>query len=250
MADRIGVINKGELILVEDKAALMQQARQEAADAASAERHRRASRRRSPPTISTLSADGRELIYTFDTKGERTGITSLLGDLGERRHRLQGSGHHAELARGHLRQPGEERPMNFHGGPRDLQFEMARTWRTLLQSIVSPVISTSLYFVVFGSAIGSRITADRRRQLRRLHRAGADHAVAADAEHLQRLVRHLLPEVHRHDLRAAVGAGLLFRDRARLCRRGRDQVDHARPDHPRHRRPVRAAAHRPSRSGC
>jgi len=37
-------------------------------------------------------------------------------------------------------------------------FEMARTWRTLLQSIVSPVISTSLYFVVFGSAIGSRIT--------------------------------------------------------------------------------------------
>ncbi len=37
-------------------------------------------------------------------------------------------------------------------------FEMARTGRTLLQSIVSPVISTSLYFVVFGAAIGSRIT--------------------------------------------------------------------------------------------
>ncbi|MGY3391131.1 hypothetical protein ACVWW6_003722 [Bradyrhizobium sp. USDA 3311] len=37
-------------------------------------------------------------------------------------------------------------------------FEMARTWRTLLQSIVSPVVSTSLYFVVFGAAIGSRIS--------------------------------------------------------------------------------------------
>ena len=37
-------------------------------------------------------------------------------------------------------------------------FEMARTGRTLLQSIVSPVVSTSLYFVVFGAAIGSRIT--------------------------------------------------------------------------------------------
>jgi ABC-2 type transport system permease protein len=36
--------------------------------------------------------------------------------------------------------------------------EMARTGRTLLQSIVSPVVSTSLYFVVFGAAIGSRIT--------------------------------------------------------------------------------------------
>ena len=38
------------------------------------------------------------------------------------------------------------------------KFEMARTGRTLLQSIVSPVISTSLYFVVFGAAIGSRIS--------------------------------------------------------------------------------------------
>ncbi len=37
-------------------------------------------------------------------------------------------------------------------------FEMARTGRTLMQSIISPVLSTSLYFVVFGAAIGSRIT--------------------------------------------------------------------------------------------
>jgi ABC-2 type transport system permease protein len=37
------------------------------------------------------------------------------------------------------------------------RFEMARTWRTLLQSIVAPVISTSLYFIVFGAAIGGRI---------------------------------------------------------------------------------------------
>jgi len=38
------------------------------------------------------------------------------------------------------------------------KFEMARTWRTPLQSILSPVISTSLYFVVFGAAIGTRIS--------------------------------------------------------------------------------------------
>ena len=48
--------------------------------------------------------------------------------------------------------------MNFHAIRAIYMFEMARTWRTLLQSIVSPVISTSLYFVVFGAAIGSRIT--------------------------------------------------------------------------------------------
>ncbi len=48
--------------------------------------------------------------------------------------------------------------MNFHAVRAIYLFEMARTWRTLLQSIVSPVISTSLYFVVFGAAIGSRMT--------------------------------------------------------------------------------------------
>jgi ABC-2 type transport system permease protein len=47
--------------------------------------------------------------------------------------------------------------MNVHAMRAIYRFEMARTRRTLLQSIVSPVISTSLYFVVFGSAIGSRI---------------------------------------------------------------------------------------------
>jgi len=47
--------------------------------------------------------------------------------------------------------------MNLHAIRAIYRFEMARTGRTLLQSIVSPVISTSLYFVVFGAAIGSRI---------------------------------------------------------------------------------------------
>ena len=47
--------------------------------------------------------------------------------------------------------------MNVHAIRAIYRFEMARTRRTLLQSIVSPVISTSLYFVDFGAAIGSRI---------------------------------------------------------------------------------------------
>ncbi len=48
--------------------------------------------------------------------------------------------------------------MNWRGVWAIYTFEMARWRRTLMQSVVSPVISTSLYFVVFGSAIGSRIT--------------------------------------------------------------------------------------------
>ncbi len=48
--------------------------------------------------------------------------------------------------------------MNVHAVRAIYNFEMARTRRTLMQSIISPVLSTSLYFVVFGAAIGSRIT--------------------------------------------------------------------------------------------
>lgn len=47
--------------------------------------------------------------------------------------------------------------MNWHAIKAIYVFEMARTWRTLMQSIASPVLSTSLYFIVFGSAIGSRM---------------------------------------------------------------------------------------------
>jgi ABC-2 type transport system ATP-binding protein len=80
MADRVGVINKGEIILVEDKANLMQklgkkrlklhlQSKIDTIPAALAPYHLE------------LSNEGCELTYDYDTKGERTGITSLLGDL-------------------------------------------------------------------------------------------------------------------------------------------------------------------------
>jgi ABC-2 type transport system ATP-binding protein len=80
MADRIGVINNGEIILVEDKAELMHklgkkqlalhlQKKLDAIPAELAAHHL------------TLADGGNELIYTYDTQGERTGITGLLGDL-------------------------------------------------------------------------------------------------------------------------------------------------------------------------
>ena len=47
--------------------------------------------------------------------------------------------------------------MNLYAVKAIYKFELARTWRTLMQSIASPVISTSLYFIVFGSAIGSKM---------------------------------------------------------------------------------------------
>ena len=47
--------------------------------------------------------------------------------------------------------------MNLHAIRAIYRFEMARTFRTLMESIVSPVLSTSLYFIVFGAAIGGRM---------------------------------------------------------------------------------------------
>ena len=82
MAERIGVISKGEIILVEEKAELMRKLGkkvltlqlQEVLDAIPAElaAHRL-----------SLAANGRELVYTYDTQRERTGITSLLDDLNQ-----------------------------------------------------------------------------------------------------------------------------------------------------------------------
>ena len=47
--------------------------------------------------------------------------------------------------------------MNVHAIRAIYRFEMARTFRTVMQSILSPIITTSLYFIVFGSAIGGRV---------------------------------------------------------------------------------------------
>ncbi len=80
MADRVGVMSKGELILVENKATLMRKLGKKqltlelAAPLASV-----------PPALAnaniTLASDGRELVYTYDAKAERTGITTLLEEL-------------------------------------------------------------------------------------------------------------------------------------------------------------------------
>jgi ABC-2 type transport system ATP-binding protein len=80
MADRIGIINKGELLLVEEKEELMRKLGRKQLVL------QLQSRLQSIPDALTrygldLSADGGELTYTYDTRGERTGITGLLQDL-------------------------------------------------------------------------------------------------------------------------------------------------------------------------
>jgi len=82
MADRIGVINKGELIVVEEKSTLM---RKLGKKRLTLELHEPLDS--IPPGLErhnlTLAADGHELVYTYDTQAQRTGITALLRDLAE-----------------------------------------------------------------------------------------------------------------------------------------------------------------------
>ena len=81
MADRVGVINKGEIILVEDKAELMRKLGKKQLTLELREPLVAIPAALAPHNL-TLAGGGRELTYTYDTKGEHTGITALLDDLG------------------------------------------------------------------------------------------------------------------------------------------------------------------------
>jgi ABC-2 type transport system ATP-binding protein len=80
IADRVGVINKGEIILVEEKAELMRKLGQKRLTLHLAEPLKDVPSELAPYRLS-LSANGRELVYTYDTQAARTGITGLLEDL-------------------------------------------------------------------------------------------------------------------------------------------------------------------------
>src|SRR5947209_3878567 len=74
------------------------------------------------------------------------------------RHRIPRPRNAPDLARGHLREArGAHMTFNAQAVRAIYGFEMARFRRTLFQSVVTPVITTSLYFVVFGAAIGPRM---------------------------------------------------------------------------------------------
>ena len=162
MADRIGVDQQGRADRGRGEGRADEEARQEAADAAPARAAGGDSRRARRLEARTLNDGGSELEYTFDAArgahrhpGAAARGSSELGigfkDLNTRQSSLEDI----------FVEPGEraEDGMNRFNAVRlaIYRFEMARFRRTLWQSLVTPVITTSLYFVVFGAAIGSRM---------------------------------------------------------------------------------------------
>jgi ABC-2 type transport system ATP-binding protein len=82
MADRVGVINRGEIVLVEEKRELMRKLGKKQMTLQLHERLAGVPAALAQFTLE-LHADGHELIYTYDTRSERTGITTLLGALAD-----------------------------------------------------------------------------------------------------------------------------------------------------------------------
>ena len=192
MADRIGVINKGELILVEEKQELMRKLGRKQLTL-----YLHKSRTSLPPDLQDrgleLSSDGSELIYTYDTQAERTGITTLLKDLGAAgitfKDLTTTQSSLEDIFVNLVRTPNES-----SCGTGDLSVrDGAHVAHPDAEYSLAGAFDLALFRGVRG---GHRLAhrRGRRHQLRRLHRARPDHAVSADPEHRQRLLRHLLPE--------------------------------------------------------
>jgi len=157
MADRIGVIHKGEIILVEDKRTLMHKLGKKQLKLQLSKKLDAMPKDLSTYGL-TLTPEGAELIYTYDNPERSHRHCGVAAGSQRRRHRIPRSLNHPKLVGRHICRSGEATTMNLLAVRAIFMFEMSRTARTLMQSIISPVISTSLYFVVFGAAIGSRIT--------------------------------------------------------------------------------------------
>ena len=162
MADRVGVINNGRIVLVEDKAALM----------------RKLGKRRLTlalhdplPALPAglagwpleLEDGGRRLVLPLRRLGRGHRRADAAAASRRARRRLQGPRDDSQHPRGHFRRSGRAGGMRIRRDQSrrrlgDLPLRAsARRMRTIWQSVATPVITTALYFVVFGGAIGSRM---------------------------------------------------------------------------------------------
>ncbi len=157
MADRVGVIAKGEIILVEPKNELMRKLGKKRLTIELSQPLAAL-----PPGLSSRGSGTHGRRPEADLHLRHQGRAHRHHDASRRharrRHRFQGSQHRSKLSGRDLCRTREAGRMNLHAVKAIYAFEMSRWRRTLLQSIISPVLSTSLYFIVFGAAIGSRIS--------------------------------------------------------------------------------------------
>lgn len=198
IADRIAVINSGEILLVEDKNALMTKLGRKQLRVDLAQPLERV-----PDSLASynllLEGEGERLIYEYDTSADRTGITSLLAALAEAGIRLRDISTRQssleDIFVEIVERGDEHRSSEIHLFLRN----GAHTPHASAKRGVARHLHLALFYR-FRRRHRWAHPGNRRDFLRRLHHARVDDADASDAVHRQRLIRYLFPEVYRHDL--------------------------------------------------
>ena len=123
---------------------------------------------------------------------------------------------------------------NSHGVWAIYKFEISRALRTLVQSLVTPVITTSLYFVVFGAAIGSRMSAVDGVRYGAFIVPGLIMLTLFTESLANASFGIFFPKFIGTIYKLPIGADILCGNRHRLCRRRRVQIGRPRAGYPRH----------------
>ena len=157
IADRVGVINQGEIVVVDETKELLKKMGHKKLTIDLQEKINQI-----PTTLQkynlSFTPDLMSLNYTYNVQAKRTGITNLLQDLKDAGLKLKDlKTEQSTLEKIFVNLVREKMKINLYAFRAIYLHEMDRFRRTLTQSVLSPVLTTSLYFIVFGSVIGGYV---------------------------------------------------------------------------------------------
>ena len=157
IADRVGVINQGEIIVVDETKELLKKMGHKKLTVDLQEELNEL-----PSSLEKynleIGQDEMSIDYTYNVQAKQTGITNLLQDLKDAGLKLKDlKTEQSTLEKIFVSLVKEIMKFNYYAFKAIYLHEMDRFKRTLMQSLLSPVLSTSLYFIVFGSVIGGYV---------------------------------------------------------------------------------------------
>ena len=157
IADRVGVINQGEIVVVDETKELLKKMGHKKLTIDLQEKINQI-----PTTLQkynlSFTPDLMSLNYTYNVQAKQTGITNLLQDLKDAGLKLKDlKTEQSTLEKIFVNLVKEKMKINLYAFRAIYLHEMDRFRRTLTQSVLSPVLTTSLYFIVFGSVIGGYV---------------------------------------------------------------------------------------------
>ena len=157
IADRVGVINQGEIIVVDQTKELLKKMGHKKLTVDLQEKVLEIPNSLDKYNL-VLGSNKMSVDYIYNVQAKQTGITNLLQDLKDSGFKLKDlKTEQSTLEKIFVSLVKEKMKINFYALKAIYLHEMDRFRRTLTQSLLSPVLSTSLYFIVFGSVIGGYV---------------------------------------------------------------------------------------------